>query len=236
MSTAKTKQNSDVPKHIGIIMDGNRRWARERGLDPIKGHEEGVETLRKIIRKAQDMGVTSLTIYAFSSENWGRTKREVAALIKLLLTAVVKDRFEIVKNGVRFRTIGDLRRFPLNLRTAIRELVRVTKRNNKFVFNLAINYGGRAEIVRAVRKLVKKGTSAARITEEGIASYLDTAGQADPDLIIRTGGEQRLSNFMLWQSSYSELYFSDRKWPEFSEKDFESAIKEYQKRSRRFGG
>jgi len=236
VSTAKTKQNSDVPKHIGIIMDGNRRWARERGLDPIKGHEEGVETLRKIIRKAQDMGVTSLTIYAFSSENWGRTKREVAALIKLLLTAVVKDRFEIVKNGVRFRTIGDLRRFPLNLRTAIRELVRVTKRNNKFVFNLAINYGGRAEIVRAVRKLVKKGTSAARITEEGIASYLDTAGQADPDLIIRTGGEQRLSNFMLWQSSYSELYFSDRKWPEFSEKDFESAIKEYQKRSRRFGG
>ncbi|MFO0702780.1 MAG: polyprenyl diphosphate synthase [Candidatus Andersenbacteria bacterium] len=231
MSTA----TPGVPKHVGIIMDGNRRWARQRGLDPLKGHEAGVETIRAIMRKAQQMGVTNLTLYAFSTENFHRTKREVAGLFRLMLRAVVDDRLEILKNRVRFRTIGDVARLPRNLRVALRELARVSERNNRFILNLAIDYGGRSEIVRAVRRLLRGGIRDEEVTEDAIAGHLDTAGQDDPDLIIRTGGEQRLSNFLLWQSSYSELYFSKRLWPEFSEGDFEAAVTEYQQRQRRFG-
>jgi len=225
----------DVPKHVGIIMDGNRRWARTRGLAPQRGHEAGVETIRHVMRKAREMGVTNLTLYAFSTENWHRTKREVAGLFRLMVRAVVEDRLEILKSHVRFRAIGDLKRLPGNLRTALRELMRVSRRNNRFMLNLAIDYGGRSEIVRSVRQLVREGAGAGDITEKAIAQHLDTAGQDDPDLIIRTGGEQRLSNFLLWQSSYSELYFSKRLWPEFSADDFEEAVNEYRRRQRRYG-
>lgn len=233
MSKVSTK--GSVPKHIGIVMDGNRRWARERGLSEFEGHEAGMENVRRIIDKAQQMGVTNITIYAFSTENWKRTKKEIRNIFRLMLKFMVRERVHILKNNIRFRTIGDLRQLPVNLRTATRELMRVSARNNKFILNIALNYSGRSEIVRAVRRLVKKGAKAIQITEEQIAQHLDTAGQADPDLIIRTGGEQRLSNFMLWQGSYSELYFSPRMWPEFSDRDFEDAIKEYQRRERRFG-
>jgi undecaprenyl diphosphate synthase len=228
-------QSEAIPRHVGIIIDGNRRWAKERGLDPNKGHEAGVENVRKILRKAQAMGITNLTIYALSTENWKRTKRELAGLFRLMLQFAVKERLNIIKNNIRFRTIGDLQRLPSNVRKAVTELMAVSARNNKFILNIALDYGGRSEIVRAVRQLMKKGVTAMHITEEAIARNLDTAGQIDPDLIIRTGGEQRLSNFMLWQGSYSELYFSKRLWPDFSERDFEDAIKEYQLRSRRFG-
>ncbi len=224
-----------VPKHIGIVMDGNRRWARERGLTDFEGHEAGMENVRRIIDKAQEMGVTNVTLYAFSTENWRRTKKEIRNIFRLMLKFIVKERVHILKNNIRFRTIGDVKRLPVNLRTAIRELMRVSARNNKFILNIALDYSGRSEIVRAVRHLVKKGARAMQITEEQIAEHLDTAGQVDPDLIIRTGGEQRLSNFLLWQGSYSELYFSPRMWPEFSDADFEEAIKEYQRRERRFG-
>lgn len=188
-----------------------------------------------MIKKAQAMGVTNLTIYALSTENFKRTREELSNLFKLMLKFVVSERLSIVKNNIRFRTIGDLKRLPANVRKAIEELMAVSERNNKFILNIALDYGGRSEIVRAVRRLLDKGVAAAEITEEAITANLDTAGQDDPDLIIRTGGEQRLSNFLLWQGSYSELYFTKRYWPEFSETDFEDAVKEYQSRSRRFG-
>jgi len=212
-----------VPRHVGIVMDGNRRWARERGLDELQGHEAGLENVRRIIDKAQEMGVTNLTLYAFSTENWKRTKKEIRNIFRLMLKFIVQERVNILKNNIKFRTIGDIKRFPINLRTAIRELMRVSARNNKFILNIALNYSGRSEIVRAVKSLLKKGARALQITEDQIAAHLDTAGQADPDLIIRTGGEQRLSNFMLWQASYSELYFSSR------------MVRQYQSRERRFG-
>src|SRR3990167_2527203 len=180
-----------IPLHVGIIMDGNRRWARRRGLSPVRGHAAGVETIRRIMDKAQEMGVTQLTLYAFSTENWHRTKREVAALFRLMLRAVIKDRLQIIKRRVRFRTIGDVQRLPANLRRALKELARVSQRNNRFILNLAIDYGGRSEIVRAVRRLLNGGAQSKDVTEVAIAPNLDTAGQADPDLIIRTGGEQR---------------------------------------------
>lgn len=225
----------EVPEHVGIIIDGNRRWAKARGMTASQGHEEGVENVRRIMRKAQEMGIKNLTIYALSTENFKRTKTELAGLFKLFLKFAVKERAHIIKNNIRFRTIGDLNRFPANLRKTIVELMEVSKRNNKFILNLAVDYGGRSEIVRAVRKMLKRGIKAGQITEEELASNLDTAGQVDPDLIIRTGGRQRLSNFMLWQGSYSELYFTDLLWPEFSEKDLEVAVGEYQGRQRNFG-
>ncbi len=240
-SKTKSKRNDDksakelVPEHIGIIIDGNRRWAKRRGLPSSAGHVEGVENLKRIIDKAQEMGVKNLTIYVFSTENWKRTKKEVAYLFKLIYKFAVQEKVQIVKNNIQFRTIGDIKKLPFKVRSALSELMRVSRRNNKFILSLAIDYGGRSEIVRAVRKLVKKGLRAAEITERQIALNLDTAGLRDPDLIIRTGGEQRLSNFLLWQSSYSELYFTRKFWPEFKEKDFENAIKDYQRRQRRFG-
>jgi len=224
-----------VPKHVGIIIDGNRRWAKERGLSSAQGHEAGFENVKRIIKKAQAMGVTNLTIYALSTENFKRTREELSNLFKLMIKFVVSERVSILKNNIRFRTIGDLKRLPANLRKAAEELMAISARNNKFILNIALDYGGRSEIVRAVRRLLDKGVRAIDITEEAIAANLDTAGQNDPDLIIRTGGEQRLSNFLLWQGSYSELYFTKRFWPEFSEADFEDAVKEYQQRSRRFG-
>lgn len=235
MSKKVSAPKEPVPEHIGIIIDGNRRWAKERGLPTLKGHEEGAESLHRIIRKAQAMGIKQLTIYVFSTENWKRTKKEIAYLFRLMLRFLVKEKVEILRNNIQFRTIGDLGRLPTNLRRALQDLVRVSKRNNKFILNMAIDYGGRSEIVRAVKKMVKKGVSAAQITEEELAKNLDTAGLKDPDMIIRTGGAQRLSNFLLWQSSYSELYFTERYWPEFREKDFEEAVHEFQSRQRRFG-
>ncbi len=231
----KQPQEPAVPKHVGIIIDGNRRWAKQRGLSSAKGHEAGVQNLRRIIEKAQQMGVTNLTIYALSTENWKRTKAELSNLFRLILRFVIKERVMILKNHIRFRTIGDLKRLPNNVRKAIEELMAVSARNNKFILNIALDYGGRSEIVRAVRRLLDNGVAAVDITEEAITANLDTAGQNDPDLIIRTGGEQRLSNFLLWQGTYSELYFTKQFWPDFSEADFEDAVKEYQLRSRRFG-
>jgi undecaprenyl diphosphate synthase len=231
----ETKQNGLVPTHVGIVMDGNRRWATARGLPPTAGHEAGAETLRKIMRKAQEMGIKNLTLYAFSTENWKRTKGEVRVLFKLMLKFIIQERAQIIKNNIRFRTIGDIKDLPAGLRKALQELMAVSKRNNKFILNVALDYGGRSEIVRAVKKILRKGASAVAVTEEAITSNLDTAGQPDPDLIIRTGGEQRLSNFMMWQASYSELYFSKRLWPDFGVKDFEEAIQNFQQRKRRFG-
>jgi len=229
------KSNNHIPRHIGIVMDGNRRWARARNLPDIAGHEAGVEALRKILKKAQEMGVSSLTFYAFSTENWKRTKSEIAKLFKLMLRFVIEERVEILKNNIRFRTIGDLKKLPAGLRRALLDLARVSRRNNKFILNIALDYSGRSEIVRAVQRLLNQGKKALQITEQGISKHLDTAGLPDPDLIIRTGGEQRLSNFMMWQASYSELYFSKKKWPDFGPHDFEDAVQEYQRRERRFG-
>lgn len=224
-----------VPKHVGIILDGNRRWAKERGMTAMQGHEAGVENLRRIMRKAQAMGVTNLTVYALSTENWKRTRSELTNLFKLILKFTLAERAHIIKNNIRFRTIGDLKRLPENVRNAIEELMKVSERNSKFVLNIALDYGGRSEIVRAIKRAVKRGLKPEEITEDTITQNLDTAGLNDPDMIIRTGGEQRLSNFLLWQGSYSELYFTKRYWPEFSDTDFEEAVKEYQQRSRRFG-
>lgn len=231
----KSKSGGQVPEHVGIIIDGNRRWAKKRGLPASAGHAEGVENLKRIIDKAQKMGVKNLTVYVFSTENWKRTKKETAFLFKLIYKFAVQEKMRIIKKNIQFRTIGDIKKLPPRVRLALRELIKVSKRNNKFILNLAIDYGGRSEIVRAVRKLIKKGLRAAQITEKQIALNLDTVGLKDPDLIIRTGGEQRLSNFLLWQASYSELYFSKRFWPEFGERDFDKALKEYGARQRRYG-
>lgn len=224
-----------MPKHIGIIIDGNRRWAKKNGLKPSQGHAEGVENVRRILKKAQAMGITNLTIYALSTENWKRTKMELLNLFRLILHFCIKEKANILKNHIRFRTLGDLSRLPKNVRKAIEELTRVSERNNRFILNIALDYGGRSEIVRAIKRMLKKGFKASQISEQALANNLDTAGQSDPDLIIRTGGQKRLSNFMLWQGSYSELYFTDKYWPDFTEKDLELAVADYQSRQRNFG-
>lgn len=229
-----------LPKHIAIIMDGNRRWAKEKGLDYRLGHKEGAEILRKIAKYANKLGVKYLTVYAFSTENWKRTKEEVGALMillqKYLEEFLSSDDFENIKVNM----LGNIADLDTGLQKSINKIIEKTKNNTGLVLNIAFNYGGRDEIVRAVRKIaedVKENKiNVEDINEQTISNSLYTAGQLEPDLLIRTSGEQRLSNFLLWQLAYTEFYFVQKYWPDFSEQDLDEAISVFEKRNRKFGG
>lgn len=224
------------PKHIAIIMDGNRRWAKKRKMPIIRGHEYGAKAFEKITNHCLKIGIKHLTVYAFSTENWKRTKFEVNALIRILEKYLVEHSEELAEKGVRLRILGNMSRFPKSTQIKVNSVLKKTAKNSKLNLNLAINYGGRAEIVQAVRQISKKRTAPAKITEKTIEKHLYTAGQADPDLIIRTGGEMRLSNFLLWQVAYSELIFVKKFWPDFKPADLNYAISVWQKRQPRYGG
>lgn len=229
-----------LPKHIAIIMDGNRRWAKEKGLDYRLGHKEGAEALRRIAKYANKLGVKYLTVYAFSTENWKRTKEEVGALMLLLQKYLEEflssDDFENIKVNM----LGNIADLDTGLQKSINKIIEKTKNNTGLVLNIAFNYGGRDEIVRAVRKIaedVKENKiNVEDIDEQTISNSLYTAGQLEPDLLIRTSGEQRLSNFLLWQLAYTEFYFVQKYWPDFSEQDLDEAIAVFEKRNRKFGG
>jgi undecaprenyl diphosphate synthase len=226
-----------MPKHIAIIMDGNRRWAKARGLSVTEGHKAGVENLVKIVEFCQKSGIKYLTVYALSTENWRkRAKQEVKGIFELLVRMVREKKDEYKKKGIRLFVLGNFQEFPLRVKRAIEEMLNIAVKNYKLRFNVALNYGGRDEIIRAIRRIIKDGISPTEVDEKLISQYLYTNGQPDPDLIIRTGGEIRISNFLLWQLSYSELYFTDILWPDFGPKQLEKAIRDFQERDRRFGG
>ena len=229
----------NIPRHVAVIMDGNGRWAQERGEDRVVGHINGVESMRKTIRAAVECGVEYLTVYAFSTENWGRPEREVTALMELLCTTIANETDELKQNGVRMRFIGDIQALSKEVRTAISKSEKETFQNRKLTLIIAVNYSSRWEITQMVRKVAvqvrDEGLQVHDITADTGAAYLATAGIPDPALLIRTRGELRLSNFLLWQLSYSELYFTDIYWPDFDEEAFYEAIREYQHRDRRYG-
>ncbi len=224
-----------IPQHVGIIMDGNGRWAELRGLPRSEGHKRGVERVSEITRAACGIGVKALSLYAFSLENWKRPESEIAVIMKLIETVLISDLDNFMKNNIRFRVIGSREKLSDHIRTLIEHVEETTKNNSSLVLHCALSYGGRDEIVRAVKKMVADGTSPEEINEERLGSLMDTAGVADPDLIIRTSGEQRLSNFLLWQSAYSEFYFTNTLWPDFTREEFLEALYQYQMRDRRFG-
>ena len=229
----------NIPRHVAIIMDGNGRWAEERGQGRVYGHINGVESMRKAIRAAVRRGVKFLTVYAFSTENWGRPKEEVQALMELLCTSLSNETAELKSQGVRMRFIGDVEALAEDVRAAIARSEKETHRNEKLTLVVAVNYSSRWEITRMAQKIAvqvrDEGVQIHEITDRTVADNLVTAGIPDPDLLIRTSGEQRLSNFLLWQLSYSELYFTETYWPDFDESEFDKAIAEYQKRERRYG-
>jgi len=222
-----------LPQHIAIIMDGNGRWAKEHGLPRAEGHRRGSETIENIVQVATDMGIRYLTFYAFSEENWNRPSEEVSALMSLLRHYLAAKREKMINEGVRFTTIGDVKSLLPELQEEIRITKDATKNCNKLTLIVALSYGARQEMCRAVKKIIADKTQ--DVTPEIISKTLDTAGIPDPDLLIRTSGEYRISNFLLWQLAYTELYFTETLWPDFSKEELIRAIEEYQKRERRFG-
>ncbi len=232
-------QENPVPHHIAIIMDGNRRWAKQRGL-PIKmGHWEGAETLTDAVEAASALGVKTLTVYSFSTENWGRAQEEIEALMQLFSTYLRLKKSSMVRDGVRLDTIGDLSRFPQEVRGAFQSTKEATSHCKKINLVLAMNYGGRDEIRRTFVKMLQENknlhVNPEQITEDLIAKHLDTMPWGDPELLIRTSGEMRVSNFLLWQMSYAEIYMTEKLWPDFTPKDLFEAIVSFQKRGRRLG-
>ena len=226
-----------IPEHVAIIMDGNGRWAKERGLNRSLGHQQGVETVREITTSASRLGIRYLTLYTFSTENWNRPAQEVSALMSLILTAMEEELF--MKNNVRLRTIGDIDRLPGEVQTAIRGLEERTSCNSGMTMVIALSYSSKWEITRAVRLIAEKAVSGEirpeDITEATVSEHLETSFMPDPDLLIRTGGELRLSNYLLWQCAYSEFYFCDTYWPDFNTEEFCKALVDYQSRQRRYG-
>jgi len=229
-----------LPAHVGIIMDGNGRWATKRGLPRALGHRAGTERLRGIIRLSSDLGIRALSLYAFSTENWKRPKNEIDALFGLFMEYFSKEVEELHANRVRIRMLGDVEGLPANVRTAVRAAERKTAQNEGLRLNVALNYGARAEAVRAVRALAREAAAGAldpeEIDEDALLARLDTGGLPELDLLIRTGGEQRLSNFLLLQAAYAELAFVDTLWPDYSDALYLQSLREYARRSRRFGG
>ncbi len=236
MSEIETK----LPKHIAIIMDGNRRWAKEQGLDPKLGHKQGAKTLETIVRYANKIGIQYMTVYAFSTENWKRTEEEVGALMMLLQAYLDDFSKRADTENIRIKILGDLSALSKGLQASINKAIERTKDNTGITLNVAFNYGGRAELTYAFKniatKLLNHEITVNDINEELISNSLYTAGEPDPDLLIRTSGEQRTSNFLPWQLAYSEFYFVKKHWPDFSEHDLDEAIEVYQSRDRKFGG
>lgn len=229
-----------IPKHVALIMDGNGRWAKKKALNRIRGHEEGTESVRVIVRTSREIGIQWLTLYAFSEENWKRPKYEIDALMGILRRFLKSELNEMMENNIRFQAIGRTDKLPDDVQRLIHETTEKTSQNNKMVLSLALSYGGRQEISHAVRKIAEKVKDGiiqpSEINEDLISDSLYTSGMPDPDLLIRTSGEYRLSNFMLWQIEYTEIYITPALWPDFRKEEYLSAIEEFQKRERRFGG
>ncbi|MBM4405693.1 MAG: isoprenyl transferase [Chloroflexi bacterium] len=232
----QSARSSAVPRHVAIIMDGNGRWAQERGLPRLAGHRAGTKNIRRVLKAFDGLGVRYVTIYAFSTENWTRPPEEVKGLWRLLGQVIGRESRALHKNNVRIRHIGRMDRLPPSLQKAIDQALELTKENTGITLTVALDYGGRAELVEAVRRLLQEGLRPGEVTEEAIAVRLHTGGLPDPDLIIRTGGEMRLSNFLIWQSAYAEYYASPVCWPDFDEAETAKAVEAYGRRQRKFGG
>ncbi|HOC20383.1 MAG: isoprenyl transferase [Chloroflexi bacterium] len=224
-----------LPTHVGIIMDGNGRWAQARGLPRLAGHRAGVENLRRVLRAAVDFGIPILTLYAFSTENWKRPEAEVRGLLHLLREGLTKEVGELHKNGVQLRHLGDLSALPGDLQHRVQDALELTRHNTALIANIAFNYGGRMELVEAMRAIAREGLRPEEITEEVISNHLFTAGLPDPDLIIRTSGEFRISNFLIWQGAYAEYYIPSVYWPDFDKDEFYKALQSFSQRERRYG-
>ena len=225
----------NVPRHVAIIMDGNGRWANSRGLPRIAGHKAGSENVRPILEECAEYGVEIVTIYAFSTENWARPRQEVMGLMRLLEHVIRRDTKKLIAEGVKLQHIGRIEDLPKRLADLIRWCVDATKANDRIVLNLAFNYGGRQEIIDAIRRIAADKIDPSMIDEDLFSRYLYTAGQPDPDLIIRTAGEMRLSNYLIWQSAYAEYYATPVYWPDFTREELEKALLAYSQRERRFG-
>ncbi len=225
-----------VPGHVAVIMDGNGRWAQKRHMPRTYGHRKGMDALRRTVRNASSMGVKILTVYAFSTENWKRPKEEVQMLMSLIGEFVRKELAELKRENVKISTIGNLSPLPRQAKDAIEAAVKQTESNSGLHLIIALNYGGRDDLVRAFQSAYLHLSSGQEMTEEMVEKHLDTAGVQDPDLLIRTGGELRISNFLLWQTAYTELCFTETLWPDFDAEDLSRAVEQYQKRARRFGG
>ncbi len=224
-----------IPVHVAIIMDGNGRWAVQRGKPRLAGHRAGTENIRRILSAASEFGVKVLTIYAFSTENWGRPEDEVHGLLEILQESISREVPELHKNGVQLRHIGRMEGLSENMQEAVRSAIELTRNNDRIILNVAFNYGGRAEILDAVRKLIRDRVPPEKLDEALLSRYLYTAGLPDPDLIIRTAGEMRLSNFLIWQSAYAEYYSTPTLWPDFDRKELYHALLAFSQRQRRFG-
>jgi undecaprenyl diphosphate synthase len=237
--SAQAKETDGLPRHIAVIMDGNGRWARERGLSRARGHAEGAESVRVITRECARLGIKRLTLYAFSTENWRRPMREVDFLMRLLKRFLVRERREIMDNNIRFAAIGRLEELPAAVRKELERTAEMSRKNSGMTLCLALNYGGRQEIADAARRIARDAASGKikpdEIDEVRFASYLYDPDMPDPDLVIRTSGEMRLSNFLLWQNSYAEIYSTMTFWPDFRLEELKKALKDYARRERRFG-
>lgn len=232
-------RHDSLPRHIAIIMDGNGRWAKKRSLNRIRGHREGSESVRDIVRVCREIGIEVLTLYAFSSENWQRPRQEISALMSLLKDFLRSELAEMMENGIRLNAIGQIERLPGDVVEVLHDVIDMTRENRKMILNLALSYGGRDEIVAATRKIATE-VQTGRLQPEGItkevfSNYLYTQGMPEPDLLIRTSGEMRISNFLLWQIAYTEIYVSDTLWPDFRRDELVQILHDYQKRERRFG-
>jgi undecaprenyl diphosphate synthase len=224
-----------LPQHVAMIMDGNGRWALSRGLPRLAGHKAGTENLRRVIRATAEFGVKYLTIYAFSTENWGRPPEEVQGLMFILQDVIDRELNELHQEGVQLRHIGRLEKLDPRIQKKVLKAIELTKNNDRLILNVAFNYSGRDEIVYAIQQIIKAGISAEAVTDDMVNKYLFTAGVPDPDLIIRTSGELRLSNFLIWQAAYSEWYISPKLWPDFDKEEYGRALEAFATRDRRYG-
>jgi undecaprenyl diphosphate synthase len=235
-SLNKSRSPRPVPEHVAIIMDGNGRWATSRGLPRLSGHEAGTENIRRITSAAGEIGIKYLTLWAFSTENWRRPKDEVEGILQILSHAIEVETRELHQRGAQLRHIGSLDGLSPDLRDSIQNAIELTKNNDAIVLTLAFNYGGRAELVRAIQRIVEDGVPEDQVTEDLVSSYLYTTAMPDPDLVIRTSGEFRTSNFLIWQAAYAEWHFTPVLWPDFDADHLRQAVEDYQHRERRFGG
>jgi undecaprenyl diphosphate synthase len=225
-----------LPCHVAIIMDGNGRWALNRGLPRLAGHKAGTENLRRVIRTSVEFGIKVLTIYAFSTENWGRPPEEVQGLLQILEDVIDRELAELHQEGVQLRHIGRLERLAPRLQEKVRQAIQLTRNNDRLILNVAFNYGGRDEIVQAIQHMMRDGVKPENVTDQLVSQYLYTAGVPDPDLIIRTSGELRVSNFLIWQAAYAELYSTPAYWPDFDKAEYRRALETFAQRDRRYGG
>ncbi|MCX7839099.1 MAG: isoprenyl transferase [Anaerolineae bacterium] len=230
-----TRVLTKIPVHVAIIMDGNGRWAQQRGLPRTEGHRAGVENMRRVLEGAVEFGIKVMTVYAFSTENWGRPEEEVRGLLKIFEEVITREVTELHKNGVKLRHLGTLEGISDNLKQAVHSAIELTQHNDRITLNIAFNYGGRAEILHAVKRMIEDRVPPERVNEKLFESYLYTAGLPDPDLIIRTAGEMRLSNFLIWQSAYAEYYTTPTYWPDFDKQELYKALVAFSHRQRRFG-